>query len=44
MKTSSEKSVLLDRGGKPTIRDLLTNLVFNPVDGTIRLSGERVVM
>lgn len=39
-----EKSGLLDRGGKPTVRELLSSLVFNPVDGTIRLNGERVVM
>jgi DNA-binding NtrC family response regulator len=39
-----EKSKLLDRGGKPTVRELLSSLVFNPVDGTIRLNGERIVM
>ena len=39
-----EKSGLLDRGGKPTVRELLSSLVFNPIDGTIRLHGERIVM
>jgi hypothetical protein len=31
-------------GGKPTVRELLSSLVFNPVDGTIRLNGERIMM
>ena len=43
MKTPLESSTLLDRG-RPTIRELLSNLVFNPVDGTIRLNGDRIVM
>ena len=43
MKAPLEPSTLLDRG-KPTIRELLSNLVFNPVDGTIRLNGDRIVM
>ena len=33
---------MLDRGGDPTVRQLLSNLVFNPNDGTIRShSGAR---
>jgi hypothetical protein len=44
MKRRLEKSELLDGGGKPTVRELLASLVFNPVDRTIRLSGERIVM
>lgn len=43
MKTPQESSKLLDRG-KPTVRELLSSLVFNPVDGTIRLNSDRVVM
>lgn len=43
MKTPFEPSKLLDRG-KPTVRELLSSLVFNPVDGTIRLNGGRIVM
>lgn len=35
---------MLDRGGDPTVRQLLSNLVFNPNDGTIRLNGARIVM
>ena len=44
MKTPFEPSRLLDRGGKPTVRELLSRLVFNPTDGTIRLNGDRIVM
>lgn len=44
MRAPIESSRLLDRGGKPTVRELLSSLVFNPVDGTIRLNGDRVVM
>src|SRR6185369_65939 len=44
MKTPFGPSMLLDRGGQPTVRDLLSRLVFNPTDGTIRLNGGRVVM
>jgi len=44
MKTSFEPSRLLDRGGEPTVRELLSRLVFNPTDGTIRLNGDRIVM
>lgn len=43
MRTPSELSGVLDRGGRPTVRDLLSSLNFNPVDGTIRLNGDRVV-
>jgi hypothetical protein len=35
---------MLDFGGEPTVRELLTSLVFNPIDGTIRLNGDRIVM
>jgi Activator of aromatic catabolism/V4R domain/Bacterial regulatory protein, Fis family/Sigma-54 interaction domain len=44
MRTPIERSKLLDRGGEPTVRDLLSSLVFNPFDGTIRLNGDRIVM
>jgi hypothetical protein len=44
MQTPIERSKLLDRGGEPTVRDLLSSLVFNPVDGTIRLNGDRIVL
>ena len=38
-----QASGVLDRGGKPTVRDLLSSLVFNPADGIIRLNGDRIV-
>jgi Activator of aromatic catabolism/V4R domain/Bacterial regulatory protein, Fis family/Sigma-54 interaction domain len=44
MRTPIERSKLLDRGGEPTVRDLLSSLVFNPLDGTIRLNGDRIIM
>jgi Activator of aromatic catabolism/V4R domain/Bacterial regulatory protein, Fis family/Sigma-54 interaction domain len=44
MKTPFESSVILDRGGKPSVKELLSSLVFNPRDGTIRLNGDRIVM
>lgn len=44
LKAALESSAMLDRGGKPAVRDLLSSLVFNPVDGTIRLNGDRLVM
>jgi hypothetical protein len=44
LRAPSERSRLIDRGGKPTVRELLSSLVFNPVDRTIRLNGERIVM
>lgn len=43
MKAPVEGSKLLDRG-RPTVRELLSSLVFNPADGTIRINGDRVVM
>jgi transcriptional regulator with AAA-type ATPase domain len=44
LKTPLKKSELLDGGGKPTVRELLSSLVFNPIDRTIRLHGDRIVM
>jgi transcriptional regulator with AAA-type ATPase domain len=44
MQIPIETSKVLDRGGKPSVRELLAGLVFNPVDGTIRLNDDRVVM
>jgi hypothetical protein len=44
MQIPIESSKVLDRGGKPSVRELLAGLVFNPVDGTIRLNDDRVVM
>ncbi|MQB41031.1 XylR N-terminal domain-containing protein [Rhizobium sp. ICMP 5592] len=44
MQGLAESSRMLDRGGSPTVRQLLASLVFNPNDGTIRLNGARIVM
>jgi activator of aromatic catabolism/V4R domain-containing protein/regulatory Fis family protein/sigma-54-interacting transcriptional regulator len=44
MKTPLESAAMLDRGGRPTVRDLLDRLVFDPMEGTLRLDGERLVM
>ena len=44
MKAVFESSAMLDRGGKATMRELLSSMVFNPADGTIRLNGDRLVM
>jgi transcriptional regulator with AAA-type ATPase domain len=44
MRTPHHMNALMDRGGKPTVRELLSSLVFNPVDSTIRLNGDRLVM
>jgi Activator of aromatic catabolism/V4R domain/Bacterial regulatory protein, Fis family/Sigma-54 interaction domain len=44
MRTPHYMNALMDRGGKPTVRELVSSLVFNPADGTIRLNGDRLVM
>jgi transcriptional regulator with AAA-type ATPase domain len=44
MKMPVELSKVLDRGGNPTVRELLASLFFDPIDGTIRLHGDRIVM
>src|SRR6266568_8411506 len=35
---------LLDRGGHPTLRELLRELVFSPASGSIRLNKERLIL
>jgi hypothetical protein len=35
---------LLDRGGHPTLRELLRELVFSPANGSIRLNKERLIL
>ena len=44
MKLPHQMTALMDRGGRPTVRELLSSLVFNPVGGAIRLNGNRLVM
>lgn len=44
MKVEIDQEALLDRGGRPTLRELLSHLVFSPVDGTLRLGKTRMVL
>jgi len=44
MKTDENQNDLLTRGGRPTLRDLLDRLEFNPAKGTISLNGERMLL
>lgn len=44
MKVPIELSRILDHGGNPTVRELLSSIVFKPSDGTISLNGARIVM
>lgn len=44
MKLLHQMTALMDRGGRPTVRELLSSPAFNPVDGAIRLNADRLVM
>ena len=44
MKINGGQEALLDRGGRPTLRELLTHLVFSPVNGVLRLGDTRMVL
>ncbi|MDH7803287.1 XylR N-terminal domain-containing protein [Rhizobium sp. AN70] len=44
MKINGDQEALLDRGGHPTLRELLAHLVFNPVNGVLRLGNTRMVL
>ncbi|MCP3369577.1 XylR N-terminal domain-containing protein [Bradyrhizobium cajani] len=39
-----EESSLLDRGGRPTLRDMLSQLVYNPAQAHISLRNTRLVL
>ncbi|WP_428929060.1 XylR N-terminal domain-containing protein [Marinibacterium sp. SX1] len=41
---SIESAALMDRGGRPTLRELLSDLEFDASSGTLRLNGDRVVL
>src|ERR1700712_4164688 len=41
---SEGESALMERGGRPTLRELLRDLVFSPASGTIRLNKERLIL
>ena len=44
MKTNTDESALLSRGGRPTLGDLLDRLEFSPTRGSIALNGARMLM
>lgn len=44
MQIHDGQDALLDRGGHPTLRELLRQLVFSPGSGTIRLNKERLIL
>ncbi len=44
MKINKGQEALLDRGGRPTLRELLAHLVFSPVNGVLRLGNTRMVL
>jgi hypothetical protein len=44
VKVSNDQEALLDRGGHPTLRELLSHLVFSPANGTLRLGNTRMVL
>ena len=44
MQVSSDEEALLDRGGRPTLRELLRQLVFSPSSGSIQLNKERLIL
>jgi transcriptional regulator with AAA-type ATPase domain len=44
MKINNGQEALLDRGGRPTLRELLAHLVFSPVNGVLRLGNTRMVL
>lgn len=44
MQINAGQEPLLDRGGHPTLRELLRELVFSPANGSIRLNKERLIL
>ncbi|MFE3838202.1 XylR N-terminal domain-containing protein [Pseudogemmobacter sonorensis] len=44
LRGNSDSAALLDRGGRPTLREFLGGLQFDPATGTLRLNGERVTL
>lgn len=44
MKTPLDMASRFDRGGRPSVREMLADLVFSPADGTIRLRETRLIM
>ncbi len=44
VRASLDSAALMDRGGRPTVRELLTGLEFDAVTGALRLNGARVML
>ncbi|MFT6527313.1 MAG: transcriptional regulator with AAA-type ATPase domain [Celeribacter sp.] len=44
MKINDDQKEFLERGGRPTLGDLLEKMKFSPADGNIRLSGARMIL
>lgn len=44
MRTNIEQEALLDRAGKPSLRELLDGMVFSPMSGQISLNGTRMLL
>ncbi|GAA4227288.1 sigma-54-dependent Fis family transcriptional regulator [Sagittula marina] len=44
MKTHPDELGLLDRGGRPTLSDMLDRMTFSPARGSIELNGARMVL
>lgn len=44
LRGSRDSAALLDRGGRPTLRELLSGLEFDAATGALRLNGERVTL
>src|ERR1700722_18663465 len=44
LQVSSDEEALLDRGGRPTLRELLRQLVFSPSNGSMRLNKEPLIL
>ena len=44
MQIDDDQKEFLERGGRPTLGDLLEKMKFSPADGNIRLSGARMIL
>ena len=44
MRISRDELSLLDRGGRPTLADMLDKMTFSPTRGSIELNGARMVL
>ncbi|PJE29357.1 C4-dicarboxylate transport transcriptional regulatory protein DctD [Pseudooceanicola marinus] len=44
MRISRDELSLLDRGGRPTLADMLDRMTFSPTRGSIELNGARMVL